>query len=46
MTAIYVPEGTHEITVTYLPQGLVPASVISALTAAALLLFGIRMRRH
>ena len=46
LTAIYVPEGTHEITVTYLPQGLVPASVISALTAAALLFFGIRMRRH
>lgn len=46
LTAIYVPEGTHEITVTYLPQGLVPASVISALTAAALLFFGIRMRRN
>ena len=39
LTAIYVPKGRHEITVTYLPKGFVPAAAVSALTAAAIVMF-------
>ena len=41
LTAIFVPEGRHEIVVTYLPPGLVPAAAVSALTAAAMLIFAL-----
>ena len=41
LTAIFVPEGRHEIVVTYLPPGLVPAAAVSALTAAAMLVFAL-----
>jgi len=36
LTAIFVPEGAHEIRVTYLPAGFVPCCAVSALTALAL----------
>ena len=35
------PAGTHEIVVTYMPRGFVPAAVLSALTAAGLLAFAL-----
>ena len=41
LTAIPVPAGTHEIVVTYMPRGFVPAAVLSALTAAWLLAFAL-----
>ena len=46
LTAIFVPAGRHEITVTYMPAGLVPASAVSLVTAAALLVFGVLTRRR
>ena len=46
LTAVFVPAGTHEITVTYTPPGLVPAAVISLVTAAALLVFGVMTGRR
>ena len=46
LTAIFVPAGRHEITVTYTPPGLVPASAVSLVTAAALLVFGVLTRRR
>lgn len=45
LTAIFVPEGRHEIVVTYLPRGFAVSAVISALTAAALLIFAIFISR-
>jgi uncharacterized membrane protein YfhO len=46
LTAIPVPAGTHEIVVTYMPRGFVPAAVLSALTAAWLLVFSLANRIH
>ena len=45
LTAIYVPKGRHEITVTYRPKGFIPASAVSALTAAAIIIFILVIRR-
>ena len=45
LTAIYVPKGKHEITVTYMPEGFVPAAVVSAVTAAAIFVFTLVIRR-
>ncbi|MDO5476656.1 MAG: YfhO family protein [Eubacteriales bacterium] len=39
LTAIFVPEGEHEIRVTYLPPGFVPACLVSLLTAAGIVFF-------
>lgn len=38
LTAVFVPEGTHEIRATYLPRGFAPCAVLSGLTALGLLL--------
>jgi uncharacterized membrane protein YfhO len=46
LTAIFVPAGTHNIEVTYMPPGLVPAAIVSLVTAAALLVFGVLTRRR
>jgi uncharacterized membrane protein YfhO len=46
LTAIFVPAGTHNIEVTYMPPGLVPAAIVSLVTAAALLAFGVLTRRR
>ena len=45
LTAVFVPEGTHEIIVTYLPRGFVQALAVSALTAFLLLAFTVYCRR-
>ena len=36
LTAIFVPEGEHEIRVTYMPPGFIPCCAVSVLTALAL----------
>ena len=44
LTAVFVPEGTHEIRFRYMPVGFLPAAAVSALTA--LLLIGDMIRRR
>ncbi len=44
LTAVFVPEGTHEIRFHYMPVGFLPAAAVSALTA--LLLIGDMIRRR
>ena len=44
LTAVFVPQGTHEIRFTYLPHGFVPASAVSILTALVLIAGMIRRR--
>lgn len=44
LTAVFVPQGTHEIRFTYLPRGFVPASAVSILTALVLIADMVRRR--
>ena len=44
LTAVFVPQGTHEIRFRYMPVGFLPAAAVSALTA--LLLIGDMIRRR
>jgi uncharacterized membrane protein YfhO len=44
LTAVFVPEGTHEIRFRYMPVGFLPAAAVSVLTA--LLLIGDMIRRR
>lgn len=44
LTAVFVPQGTHEIRFTYLPPGFVPALAVSVLTALVLIADMIRRR--
>ena len=46
LTAVFVPEGTHEIRFSYLPAGLMPAAVLSLLTALALAADSLHRRRY
>ena len=46
LTAVFVPEGTHEIRFSYLPAGLMPAAVLSLLTALVLAADSLHRRRY
>lgn len=46
LTAIFVPEGEHEIRVTYMPPGFIPCCAVSVLTALALAAHALYTKRR